>query len=170
MISQTSPLARLIETDSGVRESYQHITKSVTPGESIELSGATLKWYEVHPQDRPVPDEIKRLARTCLTTMPLEIPGLGFSLLHRCGQDFYFLIVCTWRNNNELWETVFYKDGNAMSEFAPFPREGSHKPTLCVWELVPVWHEQQAWVRFLNSPRDEAAAQLWLRDQYAGDA
>ena len=74
------------------------------------------------------------------------------------------------RNNNELWETVFYKDGNAMSEFAPFPREGSHKPTLCVWEMAPVWHEQQAWVRFLNSPRDEAAAQLWLRDQYSGDA
>jgi len=28
--------------------------------------------------------------------------------------------------------------------------EVSHKPTLCVWELVPVWHEQQAWVRFLT--------------------
>jgi hypothetical protein len=170
MSSHTSQLARLVASDSGIDESYRHVAKSVSPGESIELSGATIKWYEVYPQDRPVPDEIKRLARACLTTTPLEIPGLGFSILHRCGQDFYFLIVCTWRNNNEFWQTVFYKDGDAMSEFAPFPREGSHKPTLCVWELVPVWHEQQAWVRFLNSPRDEAAAQSWLRDQYAGDA
>jgi hypothetical protein len=170
MISHTSHLARLVETNLGIAESYRHVTKRVTHGESLELSDATIKWYEVYPQDLAVPDEINRLARACLTTTPLEIPGLGFSILHRCGQDFYFLIVCTWRNNNEFWQTVFYKDGDAMSEFAPFPREESHKPTLCVWELVPVWHEQQAWVRFLNSPRDESAAQLWLRDQYSGDA
>jgi len=31
-------------------------------------------------------------------------------------------------------------------------------PAFCVWELVPVWHEQQAWKRFLESARDEAAA------------
>ncbi|MCM3906351.1 MAG: curli production assembly/transport protein CsgE [Pyrinomonadaceae bacterium] len=170
MISQTSSLARLAETDSGISESYRHITKSVKPGESLELSEAVIKWYEVYPQDLPLPDEIRQLARACLTKTPLEFPGLGFVLLHRCGQDFYFLIACTWRNNNEILETVFYKDGVAMSEFAPFPREGSHKPAFCVWELVPVWHEQQAWVRFLNSPRDEAAAQMWVRDQYEGDA
>jgi len=170
MISHTTHLARLVDSDSGINDSYRHVTKSVIPGEMLELSGATIKWYELYPQDLPVPDEIKRLARACLTTTPLEIPGLGFSILHRCGQHFYFLIVCTWRNNNEFWQTVFYKDGNAMSAFAPFPREGSHKPTLCVWELVPVWHEKQAWVSFLNSPRDEASAQIWLRDQYEGDA
>jgi hypothetical protein len=170
MISQTSALARLVETDSGIAETYRHITKRVTPDEPLELAGATVKWYDVCPHDRPVPDEIKRLAHACLNSTPLEIPGLGFVILHRCGQDFYFLIACTWRNDNEIWSTVFYKDGNAMLEFAPFPREGSHKPSFCVWELVPVWHEQQARVRFLKSPRDEAASQLWLRDQYAGDA
>lgn len=170
MISQTSLQARLPETDSGIGEGYQHVSKIVAPGESLELSDATIKWYDVYPQDLPVPSEIKRLARACLTATSLKIPGLGFVILHRCGQDFYFLIACTWRNNNELWETVFYKDGDAMAEFAPFPREESHKPAFCVWELVPVWHEQQAWVRFLNSSRDEAATQLWLLDQYAGDA
>lgn len=87
MISQTSHLARLVDTDSGIDESYRHITKGVTPGEFLERPGATIKWYEVYPQDLPVPDEIKRLARACLTTTPLEIPGLGFSILHRCGQD-----------------------------------------------------------------------------------
>jgi hypothetical protein len=33
-----------------------------------------------------------------------------------------------------------------------------------------VWHEQQAWVRFLTSSRDEAAAQEWLDDRFAGPA
>jgi hypothetical protein len=91
-------------------------------------------------------------------------------ILHRCGAAFYFLIVCTWRNSNEMWQTVFYKDGDAMREFALFPREGEHKPTLCVWELVPVWHEQQAWERFLRSPRDTAAAAAWFADRLSGPA
>src|SRR5438128_599716 len=82
------------------------------------------------------------LARTRLRAAPLAATGLGFVILHRCGESFYFLIVCTWRNSNELWQTVFYKDGEAMKEFALYPRDGEHKPTLCVWELVPVGHEQ----------------------------
>ena len=77
-----------------------------------------------------------------------EAKGCGFVILHRCGNDFYFLIVNTWRNNNELWETVYYKNGDAMDDFALFPREAKHKPTYCVWELVPLWHEKQAWERF----------------------
>ena len=170
MISQTLSLANLVETDSGIAGNYRHIAKSVTPDQSLELSGARLKWYDVYPQDRPVPHDIKRLAHGCLNSTPLQIPGLGFVILHRCGEDFFFLIACTWRNDNELWSTVFYKDGGAMSEFALFPRDRSHKPAFCVWELVPVSHEQEAWVRFLKSPRDEAAAQLWLLDQYTGEA
>ena len=66
--------------------------------------------------------------------------------LHRCGKDFYFLIVCTWRNSNELWQTVFYKEWDAMDGFARQPREGAHNAMLCVWELAPLWHEQQAWM------------------------
>ena len=77
----------------------------------LEPPGAVLKWYAVHPEDRPVSDEIAQLARAYL-----------------------------------------------------------HKPTFCVWELAPVWHEQQGWVRFLKSARDEAAARTWLGDRYDGPA
>jgi hypothetical protein len=167
---QATHFAHILETSSGVDPEYRHAPKRVTPGEPLETPGAVLKWYGVHPDDRPVPDEVTRLARTYLTATPLEASGLGFVVLHRCGKDFYFLIVCTWRNSNEIWQTVFYKDGDAMADFALFPRDGAHKPTLCVWELVPVWHEQQAWSRFLASPRDEAAGQAWLRDRLAGPA
>jgi hypothetical protein len=166
----TTPLAHILETDSGVDAGYRHISKRVAPGEPLEVPGALLKWYEVHPDDRPVPDEVTQLARRRLATTPLEARGLGFVILHRCGNDFYFLIVNTWRHSNEVWETVLYKNGEAMTDFAPFSRERAHKPTYCVWELVPVWHEQQAWVRFLESSRDETAAQRWLGDRFAGPA
>ena len=69
----------------------------------------------------PVPEAITQLARVYLANAALEARGLGFVILHRCGADFYFLIVCTWRGNNEVWETVFYKEGEAMSDFALFP-------------------------------------------------
>jgi hypothetical protein len=162
--------ARLLETISEVAKDYRHAPKQVVPGEPLETAGAVLKWYEVNPVDRPVPEEIRRKARAYLSAAPIEASGPGFVILHRCGDAFYFLIVCTWRNDNEAWETVFYKDGEGMADFVLFPRDGSHKAAFCVWELVPVWHEQQVWVRYLESPRDEAAAVRWLTDRYSGAA
>lgn len=161
----------LLDTDSGIDIGYRHRSKAVAAGEPLELDGTMLKWYDLGAADQPVTDGISRLARAFLTKTPLEARGMGFVVLHRCGgEGFYFLIVSTWRNNNEVWESVFYKDGEAMPDFAPFPRDGAHQPTFCVWELVPVWHEQQAWVRFLESPRDAAAVDRWLHDCYAGSA
>ena len=165
MTLQTTHLASVLATDSGIDAGYRHASKQVTPGEP---TGAVLKWYAIHPEARPVPDDITRLARAYLEKTPLEARGLGFVLLHRCGQDFYFLIVCTWRNNNELWETVFYKDGDAMADFALSPRDREHKGTYCVWELAPVWHEKKAWGGFLNSTRNEAAGRSWLQDCFKG--
>jgi len=170
MNKQSGQLASILEGDLGIGPEYRHVPKRVTPGEMIEPSGTVLKWYALYREDQPVPDEITRLARSCLSKTPLEARGLGFVILHRCGSDFYFLIVCTWRGSNEVWETVFYKDGDAMADFALFPREKTHKPTFCVWELAPVWHEQESWVRFLKSARDEAAGRVWLGDCYTGPA
>jgi hypothetical protein len=163
-------LASILKNDVGINDRYQHAPKLVTPGELIETNGALFKWYKLHPEDRPIPAEIDALARRYLGKTPLEARGFGFVILHLCGNDFYFLIVSTWRGNNEVWETVFYKDGPAMADFALWPRDGMHKPTFCVWELAPVWHETKSWERFLLSERDEVAADTWLRDVYAGSA
>ena len=169
-ISMTEQLTKILREDSGVKSEYRHAPKHATPSDAIETSGAVLKWYAVHPEAQPVPNEITALARSFLLKTAIEAKGLGFVILHRCGNDFYFLIVSTWRGNNEVWETVFYKDGERMSDFALWPREGMHKPTFCVWELAPVWHEKEAWERFLLSSRDEAAGRAWLHDRYAGKA
>ena len=115
----------ILKNDLGVGQKYEHGPKRVTPGESLETDGAFLKWYQLATQDRQVPDEIDRLARAYLTKTKMEATGLGFVILHRCGEDFYFLIVSTWRGANELWQTVFYKNGDAMPDFdlwLPFRR------------------------------------------------
>lgn len=170
MAAPSAHLTRILETNPGVEAGYRHYPKRVTAGIPLELPSALLKWYDLFEEERPVPPEVSRVARECLESSRLEAEGLGFVLLHRCGEGFYFLIVSTWRNSNELWETVFYKNDESMPAFAPFARDAAHKPTFCVWELVPVMHEQRVWERFLASSRDEAAAAEWFHDCYEGPA
>jgi hypothetical protein len=156
-----------------VDPAYRHGPKLVTPQALLEIKGARLKWYDLARAATPVPDAIRTLAHDYLVAEAkagrLELDGdIGFVVLHRCENDFYFLIVSTWRGNNELWESVCYKQDAATPGFSLFPRERRHKGTYCVWELGPVWHEQQAWVRFLTSPRDTAAQQAYLDDRFSG--
>ena len=158
---------------SAVQAGYRHLTKAIAPAAPIELGESVLKWYDIAPEGEPVPGPIRALARGTLRgaadSGPLELDDdLGFVILHRCGESFYFLLVSTWRNDNELWEAVWAKDGDAAG-FKPWPSEGSHRPTYCVWELGAVWHEQQAWSRFLRSARDAAARDVYLQDGYSGD-
>ena len=170
MADNEKQIAKVLRNDSGIAADYRHTSKRVTPWDPVETAGAILKWYAVHPDDQPVPDEIDGLARSFLDRTALEARGFGFVILHRCGNDFYFLIVNTWRGNNEIWETVYYKDGEAMPDFALWPRDAMHKPAYCVWELGPILHERGSWERFLTSIRDEEAAQAWFRDLYSGAA
>jgi hypothetical protein len=153
-----------------VAAAYRHETKRVTPGPPLQLGPTVLKWYELASPGEPVPASVRVLARCAVleAARPLE-DELGFVILHRCGDDFYFLLVCTWRNDNEVWETVWAKAGERDVTFRPWTVEGRHRPTFCVWELGPVWHEQQAWSRFLRSPRDGTARAAYLGDLYAGD-
>jgi len=95
-----------------------------------------------------VPREIETLARAFLSKTKLEgVNEFGFVVLHRCGPDFYFLIVCSWRGNNEIWESVYARDNNDAG-FRDWPRPGPHLPTYCVWETGAVAHESRAWRRY----------------------
>jgi hypothetical protein len=48
----TEQIAVILKNDLGVKESYEHAPKRVTPGESIETNGAVLKLYQLAPEDR----------------------------------------------------------------------------------------------------------------------
>jgi hypothetical protein len=149
-----------------------HDAKVATPQPSIMLGEAVLKWYDIARPATPVPIAIRALARRCLRDavklgrLSLE-DDLGFVLLHRCEDDFHFLLVATWRNENELWESVWAKRSTDVF-FESWPSAGTHSPTFCVWELGAVAHERDAWIRYLRSSRDPAARRAYLRDCYSG--
>jgi len=162
-----------LERSGPVRPDYHHVPKLARPGTSLALGDSILKWYDVAPAAMPVPYSIRELAYEALCrgsrVGQLELSDdLGFVVLHRCGPDFYFLLVSTWRNDNELWETVLAKNGDGHATFEPWPIEGPHRPTFCVWELGVVCHERLAWGRYLSSCRDMSARREYLLDAYDG--
>lgn len=151
----------------------RHDPKVATPQPSLMLGDAILKWYDIARPETPVPIAIRALARRCLRDAfkagALRADDeLGFVILHRCEDDFAFLLVSTWRNENELWESVWAKDGPEDVFFQPWTIDGTHRPTFCVWELGVVAHERVAWTAFLHSARDDAARRAYLRDCYDG--
>lgn len=168
MAAHTSDLS----TIGNIPGEYEHLTKFITPCDNLILPDAYLKWYEVHRVDAVISDEVRAQAQEFLHAETesgrLDISGeLGFVILHLCGRSNFFLIVCTWRNQNEMWETLYAQDTNVGGGFELVP-QGTHMEVICVWELGAVLHEQQAWTRYLRSARDEKAKRAYLNDQLTG--
>lgn len=159
--------------NESVKAAYSHYDKSVEPQEPLVLSNAMLKWYNLASAAKPVPEGIADAARNFLHAESAagelhELGELGFVILHRCGKDFYFLLVSSWRNANEVWETVYAKESDDQENFSFFPFPGRHRGTFCVWELDVVWHEAQAWRRFLLSNRTADDRTRYIDDIYKG--
>lgn len=160
-----------LDMAGAVKPGYEHVSKLVQPGPAIAVAGGLLKWYDIATSDKPVPAEVAALAREALESAAPRLDGeLGFVILHRCGESFYFLLISTWRNENELWETVWAKPGEHEPAFGPWPLAAGHHPTFCVWELRAVCHEQVAWSRYLRSPRRANDMDAYLTDRYEGPA
>jgi hypothetical protein len=155
-----------------VPDGYRYYEKTVRPGVGLNLPNAYLKWYDLYPPDAEITPEQVSECRAFIASEvdagKLKLDGdLGFVILHRAG-PVLLLLVTTWRNTNEMWESVFVKDAESAAPYQAVTFEDSHKGTYCVWELGAVWHERRAWVRFLSSPRDEEAKLEYLNDLFEG--
>lgn len=154
-----------------VASNYRHRQKQVTPGQALATESLYLKWYDVAYEDTLITadqvEEARSLLFTELETGALALRNeLGFVVHHQCTSA-YILYVCTWRNENEIWETLYVKDLAQDGAFQMLQRDAT-TPTFCVWVLGPVWHEQQAWTRYLYSQRDDAAKYAYTQDQMTG--
>ena len=153
-----------------VPEGYTYREKLVTPGDDLSLPAAYFKWYDIcFPEVEITPEQVlESRAFVAAEAERLQLTGaLGFVLLHRAG-PVLLLLLTTWRNTNELWESVYAKEVQQAADFALLEFETSHRGTYCVWELGPIWHERHAWVRYLSSQRDEAAKRAYIHDRFSG--
>ena len=164
-------IPQLASLGNVVPEMYDYYEKVVTPNEDLALSNAYLKWYDIYPADAEITPQQVAESREFLKAEAgqgrLKLEGeLGFVILHRAG-SVLLLLLTVWRNTNEMWEAVYVNDlkgeGYQQIIFDNIPRA-----TYCVWELGPVWHERNAWVRFLASKRDDMAKLAYVNDRFAG--
>jgi hypothetical protein len=155
-----------------VPDGYSYYEKVVEPRDDLRLRGAYLKWYDIRPADVEITEAQREETRAYLRgeaeSGRLKLDGeLGFVLLHRAG-SVLLLLVTTWRNTNEMWESVYVKDPGKAEGYRQITFDDHHKATYCVWELGPIWHERDAWVRFLSSKRDVEAKLRYINDRFRG--
>jgi hypothetical protein len=147
-----------------VDPAYRHLEKSAFPlsrdGDAIDR----LKWYSVRESSQEVHPSVLSEASEMVAHL-VSPEDVGFVIVHLCGPDFVFLIVCRWRQNNELWETVFGKAGAAPFEAV---HGGDTRATFCVWELGVVGAERVAWATFLRSKREELDLLRYEADRFSG--
>lgn len=135
----------------------------------IFVPGKTrFKWYDLAEDPSVISAQDIINAKTCIESSEENFQNkddLGFVIMHRCGEH-YLLLVCTWRSENELWESVYY---NGSGKFEVWDRNTIHLPTYCVWEMGIVYHESGAWKKFLGTGRTEVDQQNYLDDFFEGE-
>lgn len=143
-------------------------SKYAAPKGLFTVGNTRFKWYDLATDPADISQQDLQNARICIENAGENFQttdDLGFVIMHRCGEN-YLLLICTWRSENELWESVYY-DGTGKFEI--WDRNKTHLPTYCVWEMGIVYHESQAWKRFLGTDRGENSRQDYLNDFFEGE-
>lgn len=169
-ISPLNKIPNLADLGNVIPDGYKYYKKRFTPGEQLNLNGACFKWYNLSPVDAEITEDQVAEARRFLESESENgrltfKDELGFIILHRAG-DYLLLLATTWRLTNEMWESIFLKKAVGSENYKPLKFDTDHKGTYCVWELGAVWHERNAWVRFIESKRDAEAKLAYLSDSF----
>jgi hypothetical protein len=144
-----------------VDPAYRHVDKISVP---LGARGR-MKWFDLLERDRTIDPSVRTDAMRRVDEL-VDANDIGFVILHQCDNSVYLLLVCRWRNNNEIWETVFAKRADA--DFAVVADDDPTRASFCVWELGIVNAERLAWAEYLRSNRDESALEHYLGTGYAG--
>lgn len=175
MVVQFGIRSDLLERVGGIPANYAHEDREMTPGQPLQFSNGIVKWSSVHRTGTPVPPEETEAAREFVLGLDhdgmLDVDqGLGF-VVHHVSTAHAFLLIGFWRDKNELWMTHRYRAvDEPAGAFKRAPIDGISTPFACVWELLPIWHERNAWSRYLKSTRDQAAKEAYLADGPSGIA
>ncbi|MDN3691728.1 hypothetical protein QWZ06_05415 [Chryseobacterium tructae] len=149
-------------------ETTAYPSKYALPKEIFNVGKTRFKWYDLAEDPAKISSLDIQNAKLCVENASenfQNIEDLGFVIMHRCGEN-YLLLVCTWRSENELWESVYY-DGTGKFEI--WDRNKTHLPTYCVWEMGIVNHESQAWKKYLGTEKSESDKEEYLNTLFEGE-
>ncbi|MFI9587596.1 hypothetical protein ACIHCQ_38630 [Streptomyces sp. NPDC052236] len=125
----------------------------------IEVGGRSVKRYHVTADPAGIDPAIEKAAYAILPELlppePDSTPAATFVVLHRGGDDGAYLNAYSWVWDNVLHfgcavagQPVLDCPDNDPTHFIRLDR-----PWIgCVWELPPIQHERDAWVRHILAP------------------
>ena len=132
--------------------------KFLTVPAPIEVGGRRVKRYHVTADPAGIAPDVEKAAYAMLPDLlpePDGTPGAAFVVLHRGGDDGAYLNAYTW-----AWDNALHFSGAAAGQpvLGCPDLDPTHfvrlEPRLigCVWELPPILHERDAWVRHVLTP------------------
>lgn len=132
--------------------------KLLTSQPPVELAGWHVKRYHVTANPAGIEPEVAKAALDHLPRLLPEqdgTPPAAFAVIHRGGDGAAYLNLYSW-----VWDNVLHMRAAAAAQPAlDCPDDDpTHFMTLdrpwigCVWELPPVLHERNAWVRHMLAP------------------
>ena len=94
------------------------------PSRASPSTGRCSSGTTSHPTKRPCRSRFGRLRDAACVTRRASASwessaSSASSSSTGAATSFYFLLVCTWRNENELWQTVWAKDGERDHPLPP---------------------------------------------------
>ncbi len=149
-------------------KSTSYPSKYAQPKEIFTVGKTKFKWYDLASDPAAISSQDITDAKVCIENAEENFQkkdDTGFVIMHRCGEH-YLLLVCTWRSENELWESVYY---NGSDKFEIWDRNKTHLPTYCVWEMGIVYYESRSWKKYLGSGREEQDKEKYLNDFFEGE-
>ncbi len=142
-----------------------YLPRRLTPLPLWQGAGHQIKGYAIH---RNAEDPGPALSDTMFTAIqvtlaqvldtqadPLRSHGLGFYIAH-VGEEAVWLLIDWWNTGGILSQCLFRAPLERPAAF-----ERVTEPALaCVWELILLTHERNAWVRHMLTPAPRPDAYL----------
>ena len=128
----------------------QYAQRSLTAPAPVEHGSWTVKRYAVSALRPAPPDEVHDFARRAveLTLPSLESKGFAFSVVHE-DEDGCYVVVAWWSPNRLILHSrTWIAEWSDLRTPMPAPANA----TACIWELVAIGHERDAWVRHVVQP------------------
>jgi hypothetical protein len=112
----------------------------------------TVKRYAVSALRPTPPEGVLEMARRAVDrSLPEAYPhelSCGFSVVHE-DEDGCYVVVGWWSRNRVILHTrTWLADWEDLTTLTPAPAGA----TACIWELVAIGHERDAWVRHVVVP------------------